>query len=220
MLTAAGSSLATARINGHVCFHNVLGSITPVDPPIIEQTVACLGNPFKKWRVHKRCLIFPFGGMTLWSAMEIHKFATTNRPTPKYSRKWQSSVPTDPIGQPALFWMSFPPKRKSLAVGSDILFYLVLLSSMCRVGGWRSKSEWREEGMGTGDHNVLCCPAKRELKGWEELDACEHVEKCLQFPSLGIWWVNFLQNIPGYSILWILYVSLSLVHPTSNLDMT
>jgi len=165
MLTKAGSRSVMARINGHMYFRNVLGSIAPVDPPTVEQTLACLGYTFKKWRVHRRCLMFPSVGMRSWFAINNHNFATTNGLAPKNSRKWRSSVPADPIGRPALFWMSFPPRRKSLAVGSDILFRFVWLSSMCRVGGWRSKSEcWREEGVGQarGDHDVLCCSTKRE----------------------------------------------------------
>ena len=46
---------------------------------------------------------------------------------------------------------------------------------MCRVGGWRSKSEWREEGVrrAGGDHDVLCCSTKREqVEAREELDVC------------------------------------------------
>jgi hypothetical protein len=56
--------------------------------------------------------------------------------------------------------MSFPSRRKSLAISLDILFHFVLPSSMCRVGGWRSKSEWREEGI--GGSGCFCCSAKRE----------------------------------------------------------
>jgi len=38
----------------------------------------------------------------------------------------------EPIGLPALFWMSFPTKRKSLAVDFVILFRLLFPpSSMC-----------------------------------------------------------------------------------------
>ena len=155
MLTTAGSRLATAQINGHMYFHNVFRSIAPVDPPTVEQTAACLGYAFKKWRVHRRFLISPSGGMMSCYAIKIHNFATTNGPVPKKSQKWQSSVPADPIGQPALFWMSFPSRRKSLAIILDILFCFVSPSSMCRVGGWRSKSKWREEGVGDQDDFVV-----------------------------------------------------------------
>ena len=51
---------------------------------------------------------------------------------------------------------------------------------MCRVGGWRSKSKWREEGVGRagGDQDVLCRSTKRErVEGvQEELDACGHID--------------------------------------------
>ena len=170
MLTNAGSRSAMARINGHMYFRNVLGSIAPVDPPTVEQTVACLGYAFKKWRVHRRCLIFPSGGMMSWFAIKIHNFATTNGPAPKNSRKWRSSVPADPIGRPALFWMSFPPRRKSPTVGSDILFRFVSLSSMSRVGAWKSKSELREEGVGDQPRCLLLSTKREELRacarGW------------------------------------------------------
>jgi hypothetical protein len=46
MLTTAGSRSATARINGHMYFGNIFGSIAPVDPPTVEQTAACLGYVF------------------------------------------------------------------------------------------------------------------------------------------------------------------------------
>jgi len=89
-------------------------------------------------------------------------------PPQKHSRKWRSSVPAAPIGWPALFLMSFSPRRKSPTVGSDILFHFVLLSVMCRVGAWRSKSEWREEGV--GDHDVFGVVQRREswgrTRGW------------------------------------------------------
>ncbi len=85
MLTTAGSRLAMAQINGHMYFRNIFGSIAPVDPPTVEQTVACLGYAFKKWRVQRRCLISPSGGMTSCSAIKIHNFATINGPVPKKS---------------------------------------------------------------------------------------------------------------------------------------
>jgi hypothetical protein len=87
MLTTAGSRSAMAQINGHMYFRNVFGSIAPVDPPTVEQTAACLGYAFKKWRVHRRCLISPSGGMTSCSAIKIHNFSTTNGPVPKNSWK-------------------------------------------------------------------------------------------------------------------------------------
>ncbi len=165
MLTTAGSRSATAWINGHMYFRNVFRSIAPVDPPTVKQTAACLVYAFKKWRVHRRCLISPSGGMTLCSAIKIHNFATTNGPIPKNSQKWQSSVPADQIGQPALFWMSFPSRRKSLAISLDILFCFVLPLSMCRVGGWRSKSEWREEGVGDQDDFVVRQRERESTRG-------------------------------------------------------
>jgi hypothetical protein len=63
MLTTTGSRSDTAWMNGHMYFRNVLGSIAPVDPPAVEQTVACVGYAFKKWRGHRRCLISPSGGV-------------------------------------------------------------------------------------------------------------------------------------------------------------
>ncbi len=165
MLSTAGSRLVTTRINGHMHFRNVFRSIAPVDPPTVEQTAACHGYAFKKWRFHRRCLISPSGGMMLYSTVKIHNFATTNGPVPKKSRKWRSSVPADPIGQPALFWMSFPSRRKSLAISLDILFHFVLPSSMCRVGGWRSKSEWREEGVGDQVDFVVRQRERESTKG-------------------------------------------------------
>ena len=143
MLTTADSRSATAQISSHMYFCNVLGSIAPVDPPTVEQTVACLRYVFKNWRVHRGCLISPYGGMTSCSTIKTHNFTTTNGPVPKKSRKWQSSVPADPTGQPALLWMSCPTRIKSVAIGLDNLFHFVLPLSICRVGGWRSKSKWR-----------------------------------------------------------------------------
>jgi hypothetical protein len=59
--------------------------------------------------------------------------------------------------------MSFPPRRKSPTVGSDILFHFVSLSSMRRVGAWKSKSEWREEGVGDDQPRcLLLSTTKRE----------------------------------------------------------
>ena len=51
----------------------------------------------------------------------------------------------DPIGRPALFWMSFPTSIKSLATRLDILFLFVSLSSMLRVGGVEEQEGWRED---------------------------------------------------------------------------
>jgi hypothetical protein len=62
-----------------------------------------------------------------------------------------------------LFWMSFPPRRKSPTVGSDILFRFVSLSSMSRVGAWKSKSEWREEGVGD---QPRCLLLSRRERSW------------------------------------------------------
>ncbi len=135
MLTITGSRSDMAWMNGHMNFRNVLGSIAPVDPPTVEQTVACFGYSFKKWRVHRRFLISPSGGIKPWSAIRVHTSATTNGPTPKNSLKWRISVPMDPIGQPALFWMSYPTRRKSWALGADILFRFASFSSIWRVGG-------------------------------------------------------------------------------------
>ena len=134
------------QINGHMYFRNVLGSIAPVDPPTVEQTADCLGYAFRKWRVQRRCFISPSGGMTAWSAIIIHNFETTEGPVPKNSRKWPSSVLASLIALPALLWMSFPPRRKSLAMGLVILFWFFeLLSSMWR-GGWEEHEQVKRGG--------------------------------------------------------------------------
>ncbi len=133
------------QINGHMYFRNVWGSIAPVDPPTVEQTADCLGYAFRKWRVQKRCFIYPSGGMRSWSAIIIQNFETADGPVPKSSRKWHSSVLADLIALPALFWMSFPPRKKSLAIGLVILFCLYHPLPCEGVDG-RSTSEWREEG--------------------------------------------------------------------------
>ncbi len=96
--------------------------------------------------------------MTAWSAIIIHNFETTDGPIPKNSRKWHFSVPADPIALPALFWMSFSPRRKYLAVGLVILFRLFELPSSMWRGGWEEHEQvergggrdcqddwWREE---------------------------------------------------------------------------
>jgi hypothetical protein len=75
---------------------------------------------------------------------------TVKGPAPKNSRMWQSSVPREPIGLPALLWMSFPTKRKSLAVGFVIHFHLLLPpSSMCEgQGGFYGRATIDKRGGG------------------------------------------------------------------------
>jgi hypothetical protein len=63
------------------------------------------------------------------------QFCNNKLARPKNSRKLRYSIPMEPIGRPALFWMSFPTiSMKSLATGVDILVRFVLLSSMLRIG--------------------------------------------------------------------------------------
>ncbi len=186
MLTTTGSRLATAQMNGHMFFCNILGSIAPVDPPTVEQTAAYFGYAFEKRRVHRRCLVSPSGGMTLWSAIKIHTFATTNGPIPKNSRKWRSSFPGDPIGQPALFWMSSPTRRKSGHwVSHPLLFCFALINVKGR-DRWRSKSKWREEGV--GDHNDFVVRQRERVAckgGGEQAPSCEWAwqKACILFVS-------------------------------------
>ncbi len=92
------------------------------------------------------------GGMTLWSAIIIQNFEMTDGPILKNSQKWHSSVPADSIALPTLFWMSFPPRRKSLAIGLVILFHLFELPLSMWRGGWE-KIKQVERGRGRGCHD-------------------------------------------------------------------
>ncbi len=156
------------QINGHMYFQNVLGSIAPVDPPTIEQTVDCLRYAFRKWWVQRRCFISPSGGMTAWSAIIIHNYETTDGPVPKNSRKWRSSVPASPIALPALCWMFFPPRRKSLSIGFVILFRLFELPLSMWRGGWEEQ-EQVERGGGWDCQDDWW---KEELHAREQEQAC------------------------------------------------
>jgi hypothetical protein len=139
MLTTAGLRSNTAQINWHMYFCNVVRSITPVEPPTVEQTAACLDYRKSTEDVWSLLLVW-------WCCDQPSKYTLLQQqmgPSQKISQKWQSSVLADLIGWSVLFWMSFPTRRKSLAIGLDILFFCFLLSKrrVGVVGGAKASGE-------------------------------------------------------------------------------
>ncbi len=171
MITTAGSRSATARINGHMYFRNVFRLIPPVDPPTIEQTAACLGYAFKKWRVQRRCLISPSGGMTSCSAIKIHNFATTNGPVPKKTLEvtiFCSGRPNRPT-RLVLDVLSFQKKTSSHWFRHPLSFCFALVHVYDR---WLEEQKRVERG-GRGGSGWFCCSAKRESRReGGKLNAC------------------------------------------------
>jgi len=122
---------------------------------------------------------------------QFHKFVTVKGPAPKNSRKWRSSVPREPIYLPALFWMSFPTKRKSLAVGFVILFCLLLLPlSMCEgqggfYGGATIDKRGGRAGRRCGGKCVIDDHKERERIArsvtWGEIRQLPHVKQFILY---------------------------------------
>ena len=129
-------------MNGHMYFRNVLGSIAPVDPPTVEQTVACVGYAFKKWRVHRRCLISPSGGIIHHQSPHVcnEKWA---RPKKLTEVTIFCSDGSDRSTRLVLDVFSDQKKILCHRCGNPHSFCFFLV----HVKGWRSSSERIEEGI-------------------------------------------------------------------------